>query len=412
MGADHEILRSLLDAAIAAAEPAGKFDGRLPARPKGRTIVVGAGKAASSMAGAFEAAWGPCEGLVVTRYGHRTPTRFIEVVEAAHPVPDEAGRAAADRILALAEAAGPDDLVVCLMSGGASALLTRPAPGISLAAKQAITRDLLRSGAPIGAMNMIRKSLSSIKGGRLAAAAAPARLVTYLISDVPGDDPALIGSGPTMPDLSDFEDVLRLLRHYRIAVAPELIEAMRANALAQPPLAGETYMLATPKMSLDAAARQALALGITPMILGDAIEGEAREVGTVMAGIARSIVTHGVPARAPCVLLSGGETTVTLVGTGRGGRNTEFLLSLLVGTAGLPGIAAIACDTDGIDGVEDNAGAWIGPGSRAAADELSLDLKARLADNDSHAVFAALGTLVHTGPTFTNVNDFRAVLIR
>ena len=409
---DLDILRSLFDTAIAAAQPTGKFDGRLPERPQGRTIVVGAGKAASSMAGAFEAAWGPCEGLVVTRYGHGTPTRFIEVVEAAHPVPDAAGRAAADRILALAHAAGPDDLVVCLMSGGASALLTRPAPGISLEAKQAITRDLLRSGAPIGAMNTIRKAVSSIKGGRLAAAAAPARLVTYLISDVPGDDPALIGSGPTIPEATGVEAVLRLLRRYRIAVAPELIDAMRANVLAQAPAAGAVHMLATPKMALDAAAAQALALGITPVILGDAIEGEAREVGTVMAGIARSVVTHGVPVRAPCVLLSGGETTVTLVGAGRGGRNAEFLLSLLVGTAGLPGIAAIAGDTDGIDGIEDNAGAWFGPGSGRDADDLGLDLKGRLADNDSHSVFAALGTLVHTGPTFTNVNDFRAVLIR
>ena len=411
-GHDGEILRSLLDAAIEAAQPAGKFEGRLPERPNGRTIVVGAGKASSNMASAFEAAWGPCEGLVVTRYGHRTPTRFIEIVEASHPVPDEAGLAAADRILALARSAGPDDLVVCLMSGGASALLTRPADGISFEVKQGVNRALLRSGAPIRAMNSVRKMLSAIKGGRLAAAAAPARLVTYLMSDVPGDDPAVIGSGPTIPDDTKLDEVMRLIAHYGVDLDAAAVRAMQANVLREKPPGGEVHMLATPKMALDAAAAGALALGLTPVILGDAIEGEAREFGTVMAGIARSIVMHGLPAKAPCVLLSGGETTVTLRGTGRGGRNTEFLLSFLMGAGDLPGVSAIACDTDGIDGVEDNAGAWMDAETIDLAAARSLDPRAFLADNDSYSFFGALGRLVHTGPTFTNVNDFRAVIVR
>ena len=409
---DGQILRALLDAAILAAQPAGKFDGRLPERPNGRTIVVGAGKASSNMATAFEAAWGPCEGLVVTRYGHRTPTRFVEIVEASHPVPDEAGLAAAGRILELARSAGPDDLVVCLMSGGASALLTRPADGVSFEAKQALNRALLTSGAPIHAMNGVRKALSAIKGGRLAAAAAPARLVTYLISDVPGDDPAVIGSGPTIPDATGVDEVLRLIDHYGVTLSGDLVRAMRANAIVLQPPGGEVYMLATPKMALDAAARTALDFGITPVILGDAIEGEARELGTVMAGIARSAATHGLPAGAPCVLLSGGEATVTLRGRGRGGRNSEFLLSFLIGAGDVPGIAAIACDTDGIDGVEDNAGAWIDAGTLRRAADLKLDPRAFLSNNDSYSMFEALGLLIHTGPTFTNVNDFRAVIVR
>ena len=409
---DGEILRSLADAAITAAQPAGKFDGCLPERPKGRTIVLGAGKASAAMATAFEAAWGSCEGLVVTRYGHRTPTRFIEVVEAAHPVPDDAGLAAAGRILALAQAAGSDDLVVCLISGGASALLTRPAAGVGFDAKQAINRALLKSGAPIRAMNTVRKSLSAIKGGRLAAAAAPAWVVTYLISDVPGDDPATIGSGPTVADPVDVGEVLAILRRYQVDIGPDIVAAMRANAAVRTIGGGAIHMLATPMMALEAAAQRALELGVTPVILGDAIEGEAREVGTVMAGIARSAATHHVPATAPCVLLSGGETTVTLRGSGRGGRNTEFLLALLIGAGDLPGVSAIACDTDGIDGVEDNAGAWIDAGTAALAGARGLDPKAFLSNNDSYAFFGALDRLVHTGPTFTNVNDFRAILVR
>ncbi len=409
---DGEILRSLLDAAIAAAQPAGKFDGRLPPRPKGRTIVLGAGKASANMASALEAAWGPCEGLIVTRYGHRTPTRFIEVVEASHPVPDKAGLEAADRILALARSAGPDDLVVCLMSGGASALLTRPADGVSFETKQAINRALLKSGAPIRAMNSVRKALSAIKGGRLAAAVAPARLVTYLISDVPGDDPATIGSGPTIPEAAAVDHVLALLDQYKVEVGSDTVAAMRANPDAASAAGGDVHMLATPMMALDAAARRALEFNITPVILGDAIEGELRELGIVMGGIARSVATHSLPSAPPCVLLSGGETTVTLRGTGRGGRNTEFLLSLLANAGDLDGLAAIACDTDGIDGIEDNAGAWIDPGTLALAGARGLDPKTSLANNDSYGFFGALDKLVVTGPTFTNVNDFRAVLLR
>lgn len=408
-----ELLRALVGAAIEAAQPHGKFEGRLPVRPRGRTIVLGAGKAAANMARAFEDAWGPCEGLVVTRYGHGAQTRFIDVVEASHPVPDAAGLDAANRIFALADAAGPDDLVVCLMSGGASALLTLPAPGIAFETKQAVNRALLKCGAPIQAMNAVRRAMSAIKGGRLAAAAAPARLVTYLISDVPGDDPATIGSGPTIPQRTSFSDVHSILVRFGVSIAPEAEAAMRANLSVPMAGAGDIHMLATPMMSLEAAARCALHHGITPVILGDAIEGEAREVGTVMAGIARSVAMHAVPARAPCVLLSGGETTVTLKGGGRGGRNAEFLLSLLIGLENpASDVSALACDTDGIDGVEDNAGAWFDLTAFEQAATLNLDPKRFLAENDSYSFFNALGRLVRTGPTLTNVNDFRAILIR
>lgn len=410
---DEATLRALFEAALTAARPEGCFTGRLPEPPRGRTLVLGAGKAAASMAAAFEAEWGrPCEGLVVTRYGHRVPTAHIEVVEAAHPVPDAAGLQAAERVLALAHTAGPDDLVVVLMSGGASALLTLPA-GIDLVEKQTLNKALLRSGAPINVMNEVRKAVSAIKGGRLAAAATArgARLVTYLISDVPGDDPAVIGSGPTIGGGSDAETVLGHLYRYGIAVSPELEAAIRANRT--PPLIPHPlHMIAAPLLSLEAAAERARGLGLTPLILGDALEGEAREVATVMAGIARSVAGHGYPLKPPCVLLSGGETTVTVRGHGRGGRNAEFLLALAVALKGLPGVSAIACDTDGIDGSEDNAGAWIDAkiGEQAAAAGVSLT--AHLADNDAYGAFERLGRLVITGPTFTNVNDFRAILIR
>jgi len=413
---DAQILRALFDAALKAALPDGKFDGRLPPRPKGRTIVLGAGKASARMAAAFEEAWGraggTCEGLVVTRYGHAVPTRSIEIVEAAHPVPDEAGLNAARRILALAHEAGPDDLVVCLISGGASALLSLPAEGMSFADKQALNRALLRSGAPIGEMNLVRKSLSAIKGGRLAAAVAPARLVTYLISDVPGDDPSSIGSGPTIPERVDPRQVLAILGRYDIDVPPHVAKAIEASAAERSAEGGEVHMLATPKMALDAAAVKARELGLTPLILGDAIEGEAREVGRAMAGIALSARRHGEPAEAPCVLLSGGETTVTVRGSGRGGRNAEFLLSLALSLRGEAGLSAIACDTDGIDGSEDNAGAWFDWEMFSVAGEKGMDLVSYLAGNDAYSAFAQLGRLVVTGPTFTNVNDFRAILIR
>jgi hydroxypyruvate reductase len=368
------------------------------------------------MAAAFEEAWakagGTCEGLVVTRYGHAVPTRSIEIVEAAHPVPDEAGLNAAGRILALAHEAGPDDLVVCLISGGASALLSLPVDGITFADKQALNRALLKSGAPIGEMNLVRKSLSAIKGGRLAAAVGPAQLVTYLISDVPGDDPSSIGSGPTIPERVDPQVVLSILGRYDIDVPPHVVKAIQANVVEKSVDGGAVHMLATPKMALDAAAHKAREFGLTPLILGDAIEGEAREVGRAMAGIARSVKRHGEPVAAPCVLLSGGETTVTVRGSGRGGRNAEFLLSLALALRDEAGLSAIACDTDGIDGSEDNAGTWFDQAMFAMAREKGVDLASHLAGNDAYSAFAQLGRLVVTGPTFTNVNDFRAILVR
>ncbi len=413
---DALILRTILDEALRSALPDGKFDGRLPPKPRGRTIVLGAGKASARMAAAFEKAWaaagGTCEGLVVTRYGHAVPTRSVEIVEAAHPVPDEAGLKAAGRILELARSAAPDDLVVCLISGGASALLSLPAEGITFADKQALNRALLKSGAPIGEMNLVRKSLSAIKGGRLAAAVKPAPIVTYLISDVPGDDPSSIGSGPTIPERIDPQTALSILRKYNIDVPAHVVKAIEANAVDGASAGGEVHMLATPKMALDAAAAKARELGLTPLILGDAIEGEAREAGRVMAGIARSAMMHGEPVKAPCVLLSGGETTVTVRGSGRGGRNAEFLLALALELRDVPKISAIACDTDGIDGSEDNAGAWFDVAMFDNARAKGIDLDAHLANNDGYSAFAALDRLVVTGPTLTNVNDFRCILIR
>jgi hydroxypyruvate reductase len=416
MPSDREILHTLFEAALQTALPDGKFDGRLPERLKGRTVVLGAGKASARMAAAFEEAWartgGTCRGLVVTRYGHAVPTRSVEIVEASHPVPDEAGLQAAKRILALAQEAGPDDLVVCLMSGGASALLSLPAEGVTLADKQALNRALLKSGAPIGEMNLVRKSLSAIKGGRLAAAAGKAQLVTYLISDVPGDDPGSIGSGPTIPERIDPEVALAILRRYGIDVPGHVVQAIRSNAVTEPVAGGVVHMLATPKMALDAAAAKARELGLGALVLGDALEGEAREVGRVMAGIAHSVLLHGEPARAPCVLLSGGETTVTVRSHGRGGRNAEFLLSLALSLKGESGISAIACDTDGIDGSEDNAGAWCDGSLLESARAKGIDLAAHLETNDAYTAFAQLDRLVVTGPTLTNVNDFRCILIR
>jgi hydroxypyruvate reductase len=374
------------------------------------------------MARAVEDSWPhaeghPLAGLVVTRYGHAVPCRRIEVVEAAHPVPDQAGLDAARRILQRVEGLGPDDLVLCLISGGGSALLSLPAAGITLEEKQAVNKALLRSGAAIDEMNCLRKHLSAIKGGRLAAAAAPARVVSLLISDVPGDDPAVIASGPTVPDPTTFADALAILEKYRIE-APASVRKHLEAAAEETPKPGdprlarcEVHLVARPQDALEAAAAAARAAGVTPVILGDSIEGEAREVAQVMAGIARQVARFGQPAAAPCVLLSGGETTVTLRGKGRGGRNAEFLLALTVALEGAPGIHAIACDTDGIDGSEDNAGALSGPASLARAAAAGLDAKAMLADNDGYGFFAGLGDLVVTGPTLTNVNDFRAVLI-
>lgn len=417
MTSEKDILRALFEAALAAALPEGKFKGRLPTPPKGRTLVLGAGKAAARMARAFEEEWDrPCEGLVVTRYGHACPTRQVEVVEAAHPVPDAAGLAATRRILDLARSAGPDDLVVCLISGGASALLTAPAAGLTLADKQALNAALLASGAPIAVMNQVRQAASAVKGGRLAAAVAPARLVTYVISDVPGDDPAVIGSGPTIPQRQDAEAVLEQLGRFGIAPSPALAAAIRANTPPQVLPAAPVHLIATPLMALEAAAAHARALGLTPLILGDAIEGEARVAGTVFAGMALSAARHAMPAAAPCVLLSGGETTVTLrgakPGTGRGGRNSEFLLALVLALRGHPGISALACDTDGVDGTKDNAGAWCEASTLTRAAALGISPEAHLAANDSYGFFAALEQLVVTGPTLTNVNDFRAILVQ
>jgi glycerate 2-kinase len=412
------LLRELLEAALEAARPAQGILPHLPPPPPGRTIVLGAGKAAAAMAQAVERHMaGRLQGLVVTRYGHGAPCARIEVVEAAHPVPDAAGQDAARRILELAAGAGPDDLVLCLISGGASALLALPAPGLTLEDKRAINRALLASGADIGQMNVVRKHLSAIKGGRLAAAAHPARVVSLLISDVPGDDPAVIGSGPTVPDPSTFKDAEAILARYRIEAPAKVVEHLRAAAdetpkPADPRLEGiETVLIARPQASLEAAAAMARQRGLEPVILGDAIEGEAREVAKVMAAIALQVRRHGQPVAPPCVLLSGGETTVTVRGHGRGGRNAEFLLALAVQLNGAPGISALAADTDGIDGSEDNAGAMITPDTLARAEALRLDAKARLADNDGYGFFSALEDLVVTGPTLTNVNDFRAILV-
>jgi hydroxypyruvate reductase len=414
------LLRQLFQAAIDAASPALCVPPFLPSPPAGRTVVVGAGKAAASMARAVEAHW-PADrslgGLVVTRYGHGDTCARIEVVEASHPVPDAAGVMAAARILDLVRGLGPDDLVICLISGGGSALLAAPAPGITLADKQAINRALLRSGATITEMNCVRKHLSAIKGGRLAAAAFPTPMVTLTISDVPGDDPSVIASGPTVGDATTVADARAILARYTIAV-PNAVAAHLAGPAAETPKPGDDVlsharqiMVATPLASLEAAAAVARASGVTPLILGDALEGEARDVALVHAGIARFCAKTGQPAAPPCVLLSGGETTVTVRGTGRGGRNAEFLLALGIALDGIAGVYALAGDTDGIDGTEDNAGATIGPDFLARAAAAGHAPRAYLANNDGYSLFSALGDLVVTGPTLTNVNDFRAVLI-
>ena len=414
----REFLRDLFSAALAAADPARCVTTHLPPPPKGRTVVVGAGKAAAKMARAVEDHWpGALAGLVVTRYGHGVACDRVEVVEAAHPVPDAAGQRAAARILEMVQGLTADDLVLCLISGGGSALLALPAPGLSLDDKRAVNRALLRSGANIGEMNCVRKHLSAIKGGRLAAAAAPAQLVSLLISDVPGDDPAVIASGPTVPDPTTFAYALAVLAKYGIDEPVAVINHLKA-AKDETPKPGdprlarvETKIIACPQDALEAAAAVARRAGITPVILGDSIEGEAREVATVHAGIARQVRRHGQPARPPAVLISGGETTVTVRGGGRGGRNAEFLLALAVALNGEPGIHAVAADTDGIDGTEDNAGALLDPASIARAAGRSIDARRALADNDGYGFFAALGDLIVTGPTRTNVNDFRAILI-
>lgn len=416
------LLRSLFDAGLAAAAPAQAVPSHLPEIPRGgRTLVIGAGKAAAAMAQAVERAWPsdatPPEGLVVTRYDHGLPLDHIECVEAAHPVPDAAGREAAQRMLEMAQGLGDEDLLICLISGGGSALLALPSEGLSLEDKQAVSKALLRSGADITEMNCVRKHLSAVKGGRLAAAAHPARVVSLLISDVPGDDPATIASGPTVPDPTTFADARAILQKYKID-PPDPVRQHLETAAEETPKPGDprlantqTILVARPQASLEAMAANAEQAGVQPVILGDAIEGEAREVAKVMSGIAKQVRTHGQPAPAPCVLLSGGETTVTVQGNGRGGRNLEFLLALAIALNGAPGVYAIAGDSDGIDGSENNAGALLDPESLTRAREAGLDAKACLADNDGYGFFTGLNDLVITGPTLTNVNDLRAILV-
>jgi hydroxypyruvate reductase len=407
----------MFQAALAACDPARCLPPHLPRRPEGRTVVVGAGKAAAAMAAAVEAHWqGKLGGLVVTRYGHGVPTRHIEVVEASHPVPDAAGVDAAARILATVGGLTSQDLVLCLISGGASALLALAAPGLTLTDKQQVNRALLKCGATITEMNCVRKHLSAIKGGRLAATAAPARVVTLVISDVPGDDPSVIGSGPTVADPTTFADARAVFAKYGIKPPPNVAQRLASEDETPKPgdprlAGGEVILIARPQDSLEAAAKVATVAGYRPVILGDSLEGEARDVAQVHAGIARQVRRHGQPAAAPAALLSGGETTVTVRGAGRGGRNVEFLLALTVALDGEAGIHAIACDTDGIDGTEDNAGALSGPDSLARGRAMGLDAKSLLANNDGYGFFAGLGDLVVTGPTLTNVNDFRAILI-
>ena len=425
------LLRHLYDVAVQRALPLHNTAAHLPAPPKGRTLVLGAGKAGGAMAPAVEALWpqdAPLSGLVVTRYGHTPPrprglAQRIEVVEAAHPVPDAAGLDAAQRILALTQGLTEDDLVLCLISGGGSSLLTLPCEGLALADKQRINRQLLESGAHIGEMNTVRKHLSRIKGGRLAAACAPARVVTLTISDVPGDDVSVIASGPTVADATTCADALDILRRYGIEVPPG-VRAQLENGLLETPkpgdprlARGETHLIATPQQSLEAAAEAARALGLRAYILSDEIEGESRDVGKVHAALARSTALGRSSFEAPCVILSGGETTVTVrprvegQPKGRGGRAGEFCMGLVQALGGQAKVWALAADTDGIDGVEDNAGALVTPDTLARAASKGLKLTEHLARNDAYGFFAPLGDLVITGPTHTNVNDFRAILI-
>jgi len=422
MSEPRDILRALLDAALAAADPAHSLAAFVPEPPAGRTVVIGFGKSGAAMARALEAAReGPLQGLVVTRYGHGVETETIRVLEASHPVPDQAGVDASRAILGEVAGLSADDLVICLISGGGSALLTLPPDTVSLAEQQALTQDMLACGATISEINTVRKHLEQVKGGRLAAACAPARVVSLIISDVPGDDLSAIASGPTVGDPTTAAEARELLARYGITPAPSIATHLDSPAAETPdpddPIftSVENRLIATPQMSLEAAAAKARELGLTPVILSDRIEGESREAAKVIAGIARQAQTHGQPARAPCVLLSGGETTVTLSETGRvkgrGGPNTEFLLSLAIALDGQPGIHAIACDTDGVDGSEDNAGAVVGPDTLERARACGMKPIDFQGDNDAWGFFDALGDLVVTGPTLTNVNDFRAVLI-
>jgi glycerate 2-kinase len=409
----------MFDAAIASAQPAVCIPPHLPQAPLGRLIVVGAGKASAEMARAVEENWqGPLSGLVVTRYGYAVPCKHIEIVEAAHPVPDAAGMRAAQRILGLVGNLQEEDLVLCLISGGGSALLPLPADGLTLDMKQTVSRALLASGATISEMNCVRRHLSAIKGGRLGAACFPAQVLTLLISDVPGDRPVDIASGPTVADPTTCADALRIVRRYGIEPPREVLELLESGRgesvkPGDPRLArAAVRTIATPQMALEAAAGVARDAGMGAHILGDAIEGEARDVGKVFAGVALQVAARDQPVSAPCILLSGGETTVTVRGSGRGGRNVEFLLSLAIALEGHERIHALAGDTDGVDGQEEIAGAYMSPDSLVRARALGLKPRDMLAENDAHRFFTALGDSVITGPTLTNVNDFRAILIQ
>lgn len=417
---DRSLLLSLFDAAVSAADPTEALRAHLPDRPKGRTVVIGAGKGAAQLAAAFEDLWSaPVEGVVVTRYGYAVPCRHIRVLEAAHPVPDEAGLEASAALLNTVSNLTEDDLVVALICGGGSSLLSAPPEGLTLEDEQALNDALLRSGAPIGVMNAIRKHVSGIKGGRLAAAAFPARVVSLVVSDVPGDDPAEVASGPTVPSETSLEDARRLVETHRIALPERILghlnsEAARAPRPDDPVFAGlETHVIASACLSLEAAQREAARRGVPAVILSDAIEGEARDVGMVHAALAREVVNRGRPFAAPVVLLSGGETTVTIHDSGgRGGRNSEFLLAFASAIDGVPGIAALAADTDGIDGSEDNAGAFADGQSANRMRSVGVDPVAALSRHDAWGAFHAVGDLFVPGPTGTNVNDFRAILIR
>lgn len=415
----RQFLLDLYSSAISAVSAAKCLPQFLPKpQPGGRTIVIGAGKGAAAMAKAVEDHWhGDLSGLVVTRYEHGLECKHIEVVEASHPVPDAAGRDAARRMLDMVQGLTEKDLVLCLISGGGSALLALPAKNISLEEKQQINRQLLRSGASISEMNCVRKHLSDIKGGRLALACAPAKVVTLMISDIPGDDPGIIASGPTLPDPTTCEDALAILEKYQIEVSQNVREHLASGA-GETPKPGdsrfarnENHIIATAQDALEAAATVARENGVTPYILSDCIEGEARDIALMHAAMARQVVERGQPFAKPCVIISGGETTVTVRGNGRGGRNAEFLLGFAIAMDGLPGVYAIACDTDGIDGSEDNAGAVYLPDSVARAGEKGIRARKMLENNDGYGFFSALDDLVVTGPSRTNVNDFRAILI-
>lgn len=417
--ASRELLRRLLDAAIEAAQPRHCLPPHLPAPPSGRLVVVGAGKASAAMARALEEHWvGPLSGVVITRYGHAVPCRHIEIVEAGHPLPDVAGVQATERLLHSVQGLTDQDLVIALISGGGSSLLVRPLPGVTLADEQALMGALLQCGAPITEINCVRRHLSAVKGGRLAAACLPARVLTLAISDVPGDRACDIGSGPTVADPTSGADALRILRRYRLEVPEQVLHTLQQASAesikpGDPRLARTAFQLiATPEQALHAAARRAREHGIKAMILGDQIQGEAREVARVLAAIALQVSAYGEPHPPPLVLLSGGETTVTVRGNGRGGRNSEFALALALALDGHPTIHALAADTDGVDGNAEIAGALVAPDTLARAARLGLNARDALDNNDAHGFFSALGDSIVTGPTHTNVNDFRALLVQ